>query len=194
MRDQPVRLLLAVGLLGLSLIMPAPTFSAPPPKSPEVRLDASHAAPRDVEDQTQQAVIRDYGVAWQSLERALEENRADLLAANFVGYAQERWSATVNAQRLGGLSRRVKDHGHNLEVLFYSVDGSAIQMRDTAQLEVQYLDSGKVIRSEKFTAHYITLLTPAENSWKVRILQEIAPGSAQQAALNRVSGMESGSK
>lgn len=190
MRDRMGWILLALAsLIVFSLLgLPNSLFAAAPAKTPEVRLDPSKAAPREVEEQTQQSVIRDYGKAWQTLEQSLEENRADLLSGNFVGYALDRWGQTVKAQNASGLSRRIVDHGHHLEVAFYSVDGSAMQLRDTAQFEIQYLDKGKVVHNETMTARYLVLITPAENSWKVRILQEIAPETPKQAALKGVAG------
>jgi hypothetical protein len=196
MRDRMGWFLVTVGLLIVAMILGLPNslFAAAPPKGPEVRLDVSKATPRDVEEQTQTSIVRDYGKAWQSLEQSLEENRADLLGGNFVGYALDRWGQTVKAQSSAGLSRRIVDHGHHLEVAFYSVDGSAMQLRDTAQLEVQYLDKGKVIHNETMTSRYLVLMTPAENSWKVRILQEIAPDTPKQASQNGVSEQGTGSK
>jgi hypothetical protein len=188
--------LVTVGLLIVAVILGLPysLFAAAPPKGPEVRLDVSKATPRDVEEQTRTSIVRDYGKAWQSLEQSLEENRTGLLSGNFVGYALDRWGQTVKAQNSAGLSRRIVDHGHHLEVAFYSVDGSAMQLRDTAQLEVQYLDKGKVIHNETMTSRYMVLMTPAENSWKVRILQEIAPETPKQAAQDGVSEQGTGSK
>jgi hypothetical protein len=196
MRDRMGWFLVTVGLLIVVVVLGLPNslFGAAPPKSPDVRLDISKAAPRDVEEQTEQSIVRDYGKAWQTLEQSLEENRPDLLSANFAGYALDRWGQTVKAQNASGLSRRIVDHGHHLEVAFYSVDGSAMQLRDTAQLEVQYLDKGKVIHNETMTARYMVLMTPAESSWKVRILQEIAPETPKQATLNSVSGEGTGPK
>ncbi len=196
MRDRLAWFLLAVAFLIVAALLglPQSMFGASPPKGPEVRLDISKAAPREVEDQTRDAVVRDYGRAWQSLELALEENRGDELSANFVGYAQNHWLETVKAQRASGLSRRTIDHGHQLQVIFYSADGSAMQLRDTAQLELQYLDGGKVIHKESLTSHYLVLMTPAENSWKVRVLEETPPESPQQTAAAGVSGQERGSK
>lgn len=196
MRDRMGWFLLAVGFLFVVLVLGLPysMFAAAPPKTPEVRLDISKAAPRDVEEQTEAAVVRDYGKAWQTLEQALEQNKPDLLTGSFVGYAQDRWGQTVKAQEKSGLSRRIVDHGHHVEVLFYSVEGSAMQLRDTAQLEVQYLDGGKVIHSESMTARYLALMTPAENSWKIRILQEIAPETPKQSGTGNTFGSETGSK
>ncbi|HEX6880971.1 MAG TPA: hypothetical protein VF135_11450 [Terriglobales bacterium] len=194
MSDRMGWLLLTVGfvILVFFLGLPESILAAPPAVTTKVQMDVSKSTPRDVEDQTKEAVIRDYGKAWQSLEQALEQNRADLLATDFVGFAKDKWTQTVKAQNSAKLSRRIVDHGHHLEVLFYSVDGSAMQLRDTAQLEVQYLDDGKVVHKESMTARYLALLTPAENSWKVRILQEIAPGGTQQEALAGVSGEGTG--
>jgi Rad3-related DNA helicase len=189
MRDRMGWFLLTVGMLIVAILLGLPNslFAAAPPKGPEVRVDASKATPREVEEQTQQSIVRDYAKAWQTLEQSLEENRADLLVSNFAGYALDRWAQTVKAQKTAELSRRIVDHGHHLEVAFYSADGSAMQLRDTAQLEIQYLDKGKVIHKETMTARYLVLMTPAENSWKVRILQEIAPETPKQASLNGVS-------
>jgi hypothetical protein len=159
-----------------------------------VKIDTSQATPRDVEDQTQQSIVRDYGKAWQSLEQALESNRADALNANFVGFARDRWDATVSEQAKAGMSRRVVDRGHQLQVIFYSVEGSAMELRDAAQFEIQYLDGGKVVHSERVTSHYVVLMTPAENSWKVRILQGVPSESPQQATEIGVSGQGTGSK
>jgi hypothetical protein len=88
----------------------------------------------------------------------------------------------VKAQKAAGLSRRIIDHGHHVEVIFYSPDGSAMQLRDTAQLEIQYRDGSKVLHSDNLSAQYLVLMTPAENSWKVRVLQEVPPGAAAQTA------------
>ncbi len=68
-----------------------------------------------------------------------------------------------------------------------------MELRDTVQLEVQYLDGGKVIHSERVTGHYVVLMTPAENSWKVRILQEVPSEAPQQAAEIRVPAVATGS-
>jgi hypothetical protein len=46
-------------------------------------------------------------------------------------------------------------------------------MHDTAQFEIQQMDGSNVVHSEQVTLHYLALLTPAENSWKVRVLQTV---------------------
>src|ERR1700722_1632061 len=46
--------------------------------------------PRVLEDQTRTTVIRDYLQAWQGLHAALEQNRPDLLGADFVGTSKHK--------------------------------------------------------------------------------------------------------
>jgi hypothetical protein len=48
-------------------------------------------------------------------------------------------------------------------------------VHDTAQMEIQLLDGSNVVHSEQVNLHYLALLTPAENSWKVRVLESV-PG------------------
>jgi len=140
---------------------------------PEVTLHIENAAPREVEDTTQKAVARDYAAAWQALAAALDRNRPDLLASNFVGTASEKLAQTISEQRKAGLHQRFVDKGHHVDAVFYSPEGSAIELHDTAQLEIQVLDGENVVHSESSTLHYVALLTAAENSWKVRILEAV---------------------
>jgi hypothetical protein len=118
-------------------------------------------------------VARDYAAAWKSFSQALEQNRADLLNANFVGVAREKIGQVIADQQKNGLRSRYIDRGHNAQVIFYSVDGSSMQIRDTAQFEIQLLDGEKVVSSETATINYVALLTPAENSWRVRVLEAV---------------------
>ena len=60
-----------------------------------------------------------------------------------------------------------------MNAIFYSPEGSAIELQDTAQLQIQVLDGDKVLHSEDVSVHYVALLTAAENSWKVRVLEAV---------------------
>ena len=142
---------------------------------PDVTLDIQNATPRQVEDTTQKAVVRDYAAAWQALAGALEQDRPDLLGTNFVGTANEKLAQTISQQRKAGLHQRYVDKGHDVTAIFYSPEGSAIELQDTAQLQIQVLDGDKVLHSEDVTVHYVALLTAAENSWKVRVFEAV-PG------------------
>jgi len=140
-----------------------------------VSVDAAHAQPRQIEETTVAALQRDYGLAWRTLARAWEENHPELLNAAFVGIAKDKLTQAINDQAQHGLRRRTIDRGHKLQIVFYSLDGSAIEMQDTARLEIQWLDGSKVVHSEQSTLYYLVLMSPGENSWKVRALQEV-PG------------------
>lgn len=142
-------------------------------KAPVVTLDIQNASPRQIEDATEKAVARDYASAWQAMAEALEQNRADLLSANFIGTADDKLVETIKQQKQAGLRRRYVDRGHKVQATFYSSEGSAMELHDTAQLHVELLDGDKVVSSQDVTTHFVVLMTAAENSWKVRVLQEV---------------------
>lgn len=141
--------------------------------TPAVTLDIQNASPRQVEDATEKAVARDYAAAWRAMADALDQNRPDLLGANFIGTADDKLAETIKQQKKAGLHRRYVDRGHRVRATFYSSEGSAMELHDTAQLQVQVLDGDKVVASQDVTAHYVVLMTAAENSWKIRVLQEV---------------------
>lgn len=141
--------------------------------SVQVQFHPENAQPRQLEDSTEMGVLRDYKTAWQNLAAAMEQNRADLLDASFVGFAHDKLGDAIAEQKKNGLHRRYIDHGHKLEAVFYSYDGSAMQLKDTANIEVQLLDGNKVVSSQPATILYVVLMTPAENSWKIRDLAAV---------------------
>jgi len=138
---------------------------------PAVHVDVSNAAPREVEDSTQEAVLRDYTAAWKGLSTALAHNSLAPLNENFTGFALNTLTARVKEQQHNGLSTRIIDHGHKIEAVFYSPDGSAIELKDTASLETQILDGSSIIHSDQAQVHYYAVLTGAEDRWKVRVLE-----------------------
>ena len=140
---------------------------------PSVQLNADNAAGRPLEDLTRKAVTRDYAKAWNTLAKAMDSNNAGLVGGDFVGVAEDKLTAAVEQQAKAGLHRRYVDRGHKVDVLFYSPDGTSMQLRDTAQLEVQWMDGNKVLHSDSVTRQYIALMTPTEVRWKVRVLQEV---------------------
>ncbi len=142
------------------------------PSKPAVQLNAAHIGPRQIEEATGRAIVRDYAAAWEDLVVALDENRADLIDGNFVGLARDKFLQAIAEQKQSGLRTRYVDHGHKLEALFYSPEGASMELRDTATLEVQVLDGDRVLYSAPITAHYIVLMTPAADRWQVRLLQE----------------------
>lgn len=143
--------------------------------TPSIAISTGHATPREIEDTTQRALSRDYATAWETMIEALDQNRADLLSANFLGTAGDKLTATIQQQAKAGLHQHITDQGHSVEAVFYSPEGSAIELHDTAHLQIDVMDGSKVVHSENATVHFVALLTAAENSWKVRVLEAV-PG------------------
>lgn len=142
---------------------------------PTISLNVQNAGPRSVEDTTQRSVARDYSAAWKAMTEALDQNRPEVLNLNFTGTAADKLTATIAEQRKSGLHQRIVDRGHTVDAVFYSPEGSAMELHDTAQVQLQLMDGDKMIHSEDATLHYVVLLTAAENSWKVRVLETV-PG------------------
>jgi hypothetical protein len=58
-------------------------------------------------------------------------------------------------------------------VVFYSPEGTALELRDTAEIEQQTLDGSKVVHSEKIRQQYLVIFTLVEDRWKIRIMQAV---------------------
>lgn len=140
---------------------------------PRVQFDTAHIGPRQMEDVTGHNIPRDWGRAWQTLAIAFAQNRPELLGRYFTGFAQQKLASAIVAQQKSGLRIRYVDHGHKLEAFFYSPDGGAIELHDTADLEIQVLDGATLLHSERVTLHYLGLMTPAADHWEVRLLESV---------------------
>ena len=140
---------------------------------PSLDINVEHVGPRQMEDTTQRALARDYAAALQAMTQALDQNRTDLLGASFIGTANDKLTATIQEQKKSGLHQHIVDRGHTIDAVFYSPEGSAIELHDTAHIELQLMDGGQVVHSEDATVHYVALLTAAENSWKVRVFEAV---------------------
>jgi hypothetical protein len=162
----------AIVILGVAL----PIASAPllvekilADGKPQVELSVKNAEPREVEDVTQKAILRDYTLAWQAISTSLAGNTTQPLNENLAGFALDKFTQRVKDQKEQGLHTRIIDHGHKVEAIFY--DGAAIELKDTASIETQVLDGGTVIHSDQAQIHYYAVMTGAEDRWKLRVLQ-----------------------
>jgi len=161
-------------LIFCSILTAMFVFAADEPAvdKPTVRVEPTNAVgPRTLEKQTETAVVRDYLAAWRSLSAALDENRADLLDADFVGTAKQKLSDTIHEQARMGMRTRYRDTAHDLHLTFYSPEGMSLQLLDTVDYEVQIVDHGKVLSTQPVRARYVAVLTPTEVRWKVRVFQ-----------------------
>ena len=129
--------------------------------------------PRLLQEQTGTAVIRDYLQSWQSLSAAFEQNRADLLDPEFVGAAKEKLTNTIQQQARLGIRTRYVDRAHDLHIVFYSPEGLSIELTDKVEYDVQVLDHDKVRTTQRLSARYIVVLTPAQVRWRVRVFQAV---------------------
>jgi hypothetical protein len=168
--NRQTRFLLIGTIASALLISASVTFAADGPK---IEFNTANAVPREIEETTEQAILREYSAAWKALATALKDNRSDQLAATFVGPARQAIAQQVEQQRKSGLSVRLVDRGHQLQAVFYSPEGSAMQLRDVVQLEKQYLDGDQVVHTEQLTQNYVVLMAVTEDRWKVRLLQEV---------------------
>jgi hypothetical protein len=138
---------------------------------PAVQLNVKNAQPREVEEITENAVLRDYTLAWQALSTSLASNTLPPLNENFSGFALDKLTQRVKDQKEHGLTTRIIDRGHKVDAIFYSPDGAAIELKDTASIETQLLDGGTVIHSDQAQIQYYAIMTGAEDRWKVRVLE-----------------------
>ncbi len=169
---KPTRILFLAGSLALILCAGLPLLQHMlADTKPAVQLTVKNAQPREVEDITQNAVLRDYTLAWQAISTAFANNTLRPINENFTGFALDKLTQRVNDQKRNGLSTRIIDHGHKVDAIFYSPDGAAIELKDTASIETQVLDGGKVIHSDQAQIHYYAVMTGAEDRWKVRVLE-----------------------
>ena len=101
-------------------------------------------------------------------ERCLQRVAIGRLGA---GFALDKLTQRVKDQKQNGLTTRIVDRGHKVKAIFYSPDGAAIELKDTASIETQVLDGGTVIHSDQAQIHYYAVMTGAEDRWKVRVLE-----------------------
>ncbi len=165
--------LLLGSLLVISSLVPLVLRAFAADEGARVQLNFSNAAPRTVEDSTQNAIGREYAAAWKNLAEGLANDDLSKINASFVGAAHDRFADQIAQQQKAGLKTKYVDRGHNVNAVFYSPEGSAMELRDTADLEIQVLDGGKVVHSEQVKKQFVAILTVAEGRWKVRVLEEV---------------------
>jgi hypothetical protein len=172
-------LLMGSSLIFCSIFAAMFVFAADEPGVNEPAVDkaavqvepTNTVGPRTLEKQTETAVVRDYLDAWRSMSAALAENRAQLLDADFVGTAKQKLTDTIHEQAKLGIETRYRDTAHDLRLTFYSPEGMSLQLLDSVDYQVEIVDHGKVIGTQPVHARYVTVLTPTEVRWKVRVFQ-----------------------
>jgi hypothetical protein len=142
--------------------------------SPEVHLNADGLTPRSIEELTGTTIAHHYALAWRDLAVALESSQAGGLGDEFVGFAKDRLVQRIGEQVRSSVHVRIVDHGHHLKAVFYSADGTAMQLLDQAQLEIQTFDGNKLLDTQNAPHQYIVLMTPGADRWYIRDLEEVS--------------------
>jgi hypothetical protein len=145
--------------------------------APQVHLDADGLVPRPIEELTGTTIAHHYAQAWRNMEEALEASRAGGINEEFTGFAKDHLMQRIADQQRTGVHVRIVDHGHNLKAIFYSSDGTAMQLLDRAQLEIQTFDGNKLLDTQSVPREYMVLMTPGADRWYVRDLEEISAKS-----------------
>jgi hypothetical protein len=141
---------------------------------PEVHVEPSNLqGPRPLQDQTRTAAIRDYLKSWQSFRGAFDQNSSAILDVDFVGTAKDKLAETIQQQAALGIRTRYQDRSHDIQIVFYSPEGLSIELTDKVDYDVQVLDHDKVTTTQRVSARYIVVLTPAEVRWRVRVFQAV---------------------
>jgi hypothetical protein len=148
------------------------TLSAYAADEPSVHVQQPHLqGPRELQETTARAVVQNYLDSWQSMRKALDQNRPDLLDRDFVGSAREKLAATIKQQAAAGVRTTYRDRSHDVQILFYSPEGLSIQLADDVEYDVQLSSGAKSLGTQQVKTRYIVVLTPSEVRWRVRIFQ-----------------------
>ena len=139
---------------------------------PTVRVQPPNLqGPRELQNQTAKSVVQDYLDSWQTMSKALDQNRPDLLDRDFIGAAKDKLAATIKQQTTSGVHTAYRDKSHDVQILFYSPEGLSIELADTVDYDVQLFDHDKPLGTQHVHSRYIVVLTPTEVRWRVRIFQ-----------------------
>ncbi|MGD0910795.1 MAG: hypothetical protein ABR928_02810 [Terracidiphilus sp.] len=158
-------------LPALSVLVFAIASQAASQANVRIEPPAAQQGPRELQEQTASAAIRDYLQSWQSLSAALKQNRSDLLSTYFAGTALDKLGETMQEQVRAGLSTGYKVSSHDIQIVFYSPEGLSIELTDTVEYDMKVLEHGKLIANQHMRTRYIAVLTPAVEQWKVRVFQ-----------------------
>jgi hypothetical protein len=163
-----ISILFLPGLTALAMAQANVHVDASMPSSPRC------AAERTTDCvQTERAVVRDYLESWKTMGLAFEQNRADLLNADFVGEAMNKLAGTIEEQSTIGMRTQYQDISHDIQFLFYSPEGLSIEFIDVVTLDLQIFDHGRLLATRHETARYLVMMSPSEVRWRVRIFQAL---------------------
>lgn len=143
-------------------------------QQPAVTVEPSHLeGPRTLEQQTADAVVRDYLESWHSMRTALDENNSAALDRDFTGQAKEKLAQTVQQQAKLGIHTQYVDTAHDVQIVFYSPEGLSVELSDKVDYDVRVFGHDKLMATQHVSTRYIVVLTPSEVRWRVRVFQAV---------------------
>jgi hypothetical protein len=157
----------------LAIVVGSTLYSPAADPAVQVQLDIKKAEPRAVESLTERGILRDYRFAWTSMAQALEFSTLDPLEGPFADEAKQSLRETVLSQQHSGLSQRYAGQQHHLEAVFYAPEGDVMELHDTAEYQLQFVDGAKVLSDEHIVQHFVVLMTPGADRWVIRQLQAV---------------------
>ncbi len=158
-------------VLTLSAVMGVATLAL---GQASVHVEPYHLdGPRPLQQQTADAVVRDYLESWQSMGKALGQNSAAALDRDFVGDAMKKLTKTVQQQSRMGVRSEYSDQSHDVQIVFYSPEGLSVELTDKVEYDVRILDHDKLQTTQHVTTRYVVVLTPTEVRWRVRVFQAV---------------------
>lgn len=158
----------------LALVVSIGTATLAFGQQPTVNVEPPHlTGPRTLEEQTANAVVRDYLQSWQSMRTALDQNNAAALDRDFLGEARDKLGKTVQQQAKLGIHTQYIDTAHDIQIVFYSPEGLSIELTDKVEYDVRIFDQGKLQATQHVSAHYIAVMSPTEVRWRVRVFQAV---------------------
>lgn len=131
---------------------------------------------RSLDPNTRDQIAGAYLRALLHLDESLRGGDARQLMAGFTGPALESARAAQRAATANGRRIVRAEQAHELELTFYSADGSvaALRDRDVPIVEVSVGPDGRVEQVAESVADYDVIMTIVEGNWLVRHLTRTA--------------------
>jgi hypothetical protein len=161
------RTLLLIAAAALAGVLPAGAQANVHLKSPDPN------GTQTLQQATAAAAVHNYLQAWEGFRSAFEQNRADLLNRDFIGDAKDKLSQTIQQQTAIGIHTIYQDRSHDVQIVFYSPEGLSLELIDDVAYDVQLIDQEKRTTTQQVTARYVTVMTPTETKWRVRVFQAV---------------------
>jgi hypothetical protein len=128
---------------------------------------------RALQPATADAAVRNYLQAWEGLRSAFDQNQASALDRDFIGVAKDKLAQTIQQQESLGIRTIYQDRSHDIQIVVYSPEGLSLELVDDVNYDLQVTDHDKQSVTQHMKTRYVTVLTPTETKWRIRVFQSI---------------------